>query len=414
MLRSSTLFLLITAFLAAGFAQKTVSVDGDFKTIPLQSQITAVQPMTGLVLWESLDHKDTDAISLEFSYLRYHDVVKEKGQYDWHIVDQKLASIAGRRHQAVLRFWDTYPGRESGVPDYIKALPDYKKVVEKSEKRDTEFADWSHPEYQRFILEFFETLAERYDNDPRLAFLEVGFGLWSEYHIYDPEEKLGINFPTREYQAQFFRHLEKVFRKTPWLISQDAHVGERTPFASERGLLDIQFGIFDDSFHLAWKPGYNLEGWEFFGRDRFKRSPMGGEILFPDKERSDFVDAGWAEQTRAFGITFMITEQWLRWIDLARFKENSMACGYRFRITAFEASATGSRVTVENSGAAPIYYDAYVAVNGVRSAESLIYLAPGESRRFIIVAGGESPTLSIECDRLVSGQQIGFEADIAP
>ncbi|MEZ4763024.1 MAG: hypothetical protein R3C26_07460 [Calditrichia bacterium] len=108
-----------------------------------------------------------------------------------------------------------------------------------------------------------------------------------------------------------------------------------------------------------------MGGWEF-GLERFKRSPMGGEILFPDKGRSDFVDAGWAEHTRQFGITFMITEQWLRWISMDRVKENSMACGYRFRVTSFEANDTQSLVTVENTGAAPIYYDAFVAVNDVR------------------------------------------------
>lgn len=90
-----------------------------------------------------------------------------------------------------------------------------------------------------------------------------------------------------------------------------------------------------------------------------------------------------------------------------------MACGYRFRITRFEADETRSRVTVANSGVAPIYYDAYVAVNGVRAQGSLIYLPPGESRDFEIATGGTRPTLTIECDRLVPGQRIGFEADIA-
>ena len=33
-----------------------------------------------------------------------------------------------------------------------------------------------------------EEFAARYDDDPRIAFLQVGFGLWGEYHIYDPGE----------------------------------------------------------------------------------------------------------------------------------------------------------------------------------------------------------------------------------
>jgi hypothetical protein len=368
--------------------------------------------MTGIVLWEELDNRDTDAIQLEYSYMRYNDVVKEKGKYDWTIVEQKLNSIASRSHQTVLRFWDTYPGRLSSVPDYIKELPDYEDIIAKSENRDTGFPDWSNEEYQRFFLEFYQKFAERYDKDPRLAFLETGFGLWSEYHIYDPGEIIGKNFPSKEFQATFFKHLAKHFISTPWMISQDAQRDSNTPFASQKELLDLKFGIFDDTFHLAWEPSYNFDGWKFFGLERFKESPVGGEITFPRKERSDYVDSRWEEQARKFGITFMICEQWLRWITIERIKEHSMACGYKFKVTDFKANGTTSQVEVENTGVAPIYYDAYVTVNGVRSANTLKYLQPGESRLYSVNSVGESSKLAIECDRLVPGQKIEFEADL--
>ena len=61
---------------------------------------------------------------------------------------------------------------------------------------------------------------------------------------------------------------------------------------------------------------------------------------------------------------------------------------------------------------APIYYDAFVAVNGVRAKESLKYLQPGEARQFTVASGGKNPTLTIECDRLVAGQRIEFEAGL--
>ena len=166
-------------------------------------------------------------------------------------MERKLEGIATRKHQAILRFWDTYPGRSAGVPAYIKSLSDYQAVTAKSEKRDTGFPDWSHPEYQRFVLEFYQKFAQRYDRDGRLAFLETGFGLWSEYHIYSGPEEPGKTFPSKEFQTTFFRHLSKVFKETPWMISLDAQVAKRTPFASQSELLKLGFSIFDDSFHLA-------------------------------------------------------------------------------------------------------------------------------------------------------------------
>jgi hypothetical protein len=384
----------------------------DFRLVPLRRAVTRVQPMTGIVMWESSKNSRTDAIQLEYSYLRYDDVVSRKGEYDWAAVERKLQAIAGRKHQAVLRFYETWPGRTTTVPSYIKNLPDYRETRAKSENRDTSFPDWSHPEYQRFFLEFYEKFAKRYDRDPRLAFLETGFGLWAEYHIYSGPEQPGKTFPSKDFQAKYFHHMVKVFQETPWMISQDAQAAERTPFAARKELLDLRFGLFDDTFHLAWKAGYNRNGWSFFGRDRWKQSPMGGEILFPDKRQAEQVSAAWAREVADFHLTFLIGEQWPRWTTTNRISMLGMACGYRFKITAFQASADAAHVTVLNTGVAPIYFDAFVAVNGVRAKGTLKGLLPGESRRYDVASGGTNPQLAIECDRLVPGQRIDFEADL--
>lgn len=41
-------------------------------------------------------------------------------------------------------------------------------------------------------------VAARYNKDPRLAFVEVGFGHWGEYHTYGTTVQHGVNFPTLE------------------------------------------------------------------------------------------------------------------------------------------------------------------------------------------------------------------------
>jgi hypothetical protein len=90
-----------------------------FRPVPLSSRISGVQPMTGIVMWEDSENSRTDAIALEYSYLRYDDVVKAEGEYDWSVVERKLNSIASRGHQAVLRFYETWPGRRTTVPAYV-------------------------------------------------------------------------------------------------------------------------------------------------------------------------------------------------------------------------------------------------------------------------------------------------------
>lgn len=392
-----------------------------FERISLQCSLTSVQPMTGIVLWTTNSQRNTDAISLEYSYLLYKDIVQEKGVYNWSAFDRLLDQIAGRKHQAVIRFRYVYVGdKESAVPQYIRDLPDYKETLAKSEGRETCFPDWSHSELQSFHIEFYRKLAERYDGDPRLAFLQTGFGLWAEYHIYDGPMMLGQTFPSKEFQKTFFEEMNVLFSKTPWSVSIDAANAASTPFASNPALKKIKFGLFDDSFMHKNHAGYNTECWSFFDRNRYKTSPAGGEFgyytTYDQEHVLDYPNGihgrNFESEAQKFHITYMIGNDQPKYQTIERIKRASMACGYRYRIVDFRVKDNISRVKVSNTGVAPIYYDAYITVNGVRSEESLINLQPGVELWYEIASGGENPVLTIECDHLVEGQTIGFEADI--
>ncbi|MCE3254195.1 MAG: hypothetical protein K0Q67_3215, partial [Cellvibrio sp.] len=93
--------------------------------IPLQSKITKVQPMTGIVLWAdsyngtALKAED-QYIQLEYAYVRPSDVVIGDNLYDWDAVDSLLEQIRIRGKQAILRWYYVYPGRDTAVPNYIK------------------------------------------------------------------------------------------------------------------------------------------------------------------------------------------------------------------------------------------------------------------------------------------------------
>lgn len=388
--------------------------------IPLQDSIENVQPMTGIVYWNTSSNNTSEAISLEFSYMLFNAVVEDSGAYDWGPVETKLNAIASRGHQAIFRFRFVYPGYSTSVPDYIKTIPDYNETVGLSEGRTTHFPDWSHPELRRFTLEFQERFAQEYDSDPRLAFVQVGFGLWAEYHIYDGPFTLGGTFPSKAFQSEFFYHMDNVWLNVPWSISIDAADETYSPFSQETELLDIPFGVFDDSFMHANHANWNLGNWNFFNRQRFQHSPAGGEfsyytsydqqnVLNPETGAHGTSYEQWAQD---FHITYMLGNDQPAYQTEARIKEASMASGYHFEITAFSANADSSRLSVTNVGVAPFYYDAYPTVNGIRANESLKLLCAGDTLLVEIPSGGDSPVLSIESDRLLSGQTIEFDADL--
>jgi hypothetical protein len=388
----------------------------ELRPVALRSEISSVQPMTGIALWSTNPAASTAPIQLEFAYLKYDQVVREEGKYDWSEVEKLLDDIATRRHQAILRWHDTYVGKPNGVPDYIKSLQDYRATTALSEKQPTGFPDWSHPELRRFMLEFFTRFAERYDRDPRISFVQVGFGLWSEYHIYDGPMQLGTTFPDRAFQAEFARHLASQFRQTPWMISVDA-AGDHAPFASDDSLRDLPFGLFDDSFNHRRHKQENEPNWIALGIDRWKIAPTGGEFSFfeaKDQRKALSVNGPhgvpFDMQAAKFHVSFIIGDDQPNFQTAERIRMAGLACGYRFRVTRFECNAERSRVTIDNVGIAPIYHDAYPAIHRVRSKQTLKGLLPGASQSFEIESGGSSPVLTIQSDRLVQGQEIQFEA----
>ena len=388
----------------------------DFKDVFLDNTITGVQPMTGIVFWDNSGNNETDAISLEYSYMLFNDVVQDSGVYNWDVVDNKLNAIAGRKHQAIFRFRYVYPGYETSVPEYILNRNDYNETVGKSEGKDTHFPDWTNKELQRFTLEFYTKFAERYDNDPRLAFIQVGFGLWGEYHIYDGPFVLGKTFPGKEFQEEFFHHLDTVFENIPWSISIDAADDTYSPFVEKPELKNIKFGLFDDSFMHKNHSGYNTSSWNFFDRERYKISPAGGEFSYytdyDQKHVLDYPDGPYGKPYEVFAknfhITYMIGNDQPGYQTMERIKSASMASGYKFKVVSLKTAEDTSVFEITNFGVAPVYYDAYIAVNGVRAAESLKQLEPGDTMTYHVSEGAEGADITIECDKLVEGQEIQF------
>jgi len=383
----------------------------------LESQVTQVQPLSGLAFWTDSEHAAIDAIQLELFYLTYAALVPEKGKIDWKPLEQRLDAIRGRRHQAIVRFHDTYVGKPSGVPDYIRKMTGYHETTAKSEGKDTGFPDWSHPELARFTLEFYSKFAEKYDRDPRIAYVETGFGLWSEYHIYDGPMSLGGTFPSKPFQETFLKHLTGALKSTPWMISIDAAAEESTPFSEQRGLIALPFGVFDDSFLCKQHAKENEPNWAFFGRDRWRRAPAGGEFSYytKDDQKNALAPKGphgvpFEEAARDFHLTFIIANDQPDYQKMERIHAAGMSCGYRFRVTEFRSGAGTSILKVTNTGIAPIYHDAFVAVGGRRSAISLKGLCTGETRTCPVAA--EGTVVTIESDRLVPGQKIEFDADL--
>ena len=435
----TALLLLLTA---------ATSVAQNWRDIALSRAVTHPQPMTGLVLWpdeaEDRNEQYGETIQLEFSYCLPCKVVKgcqADGtiEYDWSTFDNMLDDAASRGHQMVVRFRYEYPSSKdvdgnrgtTAVPQYIKDRDDYHETYSSNPGGDgpTYYADWSCVELQRFTLQFYTDFAERYGHDARLAFLEVGFGHWSEYHIYGTTLQLGQNFPSKDFQKQFLKHMSEVMTDIPWLVSIDAADDEYSPVVDDEEIMDLTFGLFDDSFmhkthEIGSSDGYNEECWNAIGKGvRWKTGVCGGEIsYYSSKDQKNFLSPEglyghtWSEQAAKYHITFMIANDAPRGgvATPQRFKEGSMATGYHFVVESCQTDGTKTRLLVTNTGVAPLYRDAWFAIGDVRSTTTLRGLLPGEERWVEIQAAPDhdASNLHIVSDYILPQQTIEFDANL--
>jgi hypothetical protein len=423
------------------------------RSVALNKEIETLEPMKGIVFWpdQAKSQKNLQgSISLEFSYCLPCAVVKgktdDKIDYDWSSFEKMLDDIASRGHQAIVRFRIEYPNETiknapnctekvkgaTAVPNYIKANKSYTETYSEDPGGDgpTYYADWSNKELQWFYKQFYTDFAAKYDKDPRIAFVQAGFGHWAEYHIYGTTLKLDTNFASKDYQSTFLQHLDTLFQETPWSISIDAADKNYTPIAGNKTLLALGFGLFDDSFmhkehDISQGDGDNEKNWQTIGENRWKSAPAGGEISYYDsKDQHEFLNpAGlygvtWEDAAAKYHMTYVIGNDAPEgsYATKDRVYEASSYAGYKFEITGYAVNKISAAVRVKNIGIAPLYHNAYVTVKGVRSEKSLKGLLPGKEATFTVagiqIGDSESPEVSITSDKLLKYATIPYKANL--
>ncbi len=404
-------------------------------SFPESSAPAGCAPMKGLVLWPEMAASRPDlssAVSLEYSYCLPCDIAVGTDAagavvYDWSRFEALLGGIAARRHQAVVRFRYAYPGEKLGgvkgataVPAFIKARSDYRETFAKNPGGDgpTWYPDWSCRALEGFTLAFYGAFARRYDADPRIAFLQVGFGHWAEYHTFGTATRLGVNFPSLDFQRRFFRSLSANMKLTPWMVSIDSAARDAgySP-AVELWKEGVRFGLFDDSFmcathEVASGDGDNELNWNAFGPCHWKSSPHGGEISYyrkSDQRRflgpDGIYGMTWANAAEKYHMTFVIANDAPGgpYATKERFLQAQEACGYRLVVRSARPVDDGLLVEVENVGVAPFFFPATLACAGRKAEGTLQGIQPKETRVFTVPGAVLGARLEVVSPKFLGG-----------
>jgi hypothetical protein len=121
------------------------------------------------------------------SYKRYtwREIEPTEGHYDFSQIDQELALAQARHGKFGLRIMPAVPDT-TGVPDYLmESMPHGGWFMNAYDGQPAYEPDWNDPNYIARAEALINALGERYNNDPRLGWIDIfPYGDWGEWHTF--------------------------------------------------------------------------------------------------------------------------------------------------------------------------------------------------------------------------------------
>ena len=301
-----------------------------------------------------------------------------EGVYDWTTIDKMLEACEKYGYTYGIRILpyshlsgshDNYGKDHVFVPDWVftKGAKMERATLVSDPSVELDIPVWDDPIFLQAAKDFAKALAEKYDGDPRVEFIDISvFGNWGEWHTSTFE---GNPMPSEEIQKDMIKYYSDVFDKT-WLCVTSGAYGEVYEYARSLGIPKRVNGLIG-SHNNEWnlRPNY------------YDNLPVIGENFLPYKMMLD-------PDTYAQGIVTNYDEAYLRWTP-QRFRETieishlsiyafdqdshqsyefyqeqkdlieemNNRLGYNFTVTSVKRNGNQLLVTIKNTGLAPAFFD---------------------------------------------------------
>ena len=255
---------------------------------------------------------------------------------------------------------------------------DFPPEVRSKDNNTPSTGGYFDPTFQDRMKKLIKKLGEAWDNDPRVAYIEMGLiGEWGEHH--DPSIRGDMWPPHTQPNHVAGRTWIPGIEETLGDAFTEAFKNKKVMVRYAYDFQDYNFGYYWDSFAYEEEEerGYN---WYMRRGDFWKDQVMGGEItwnygsfynegcrsledvLAKDKRRQTVID-----QVRALHVNHLGGVTWAKW-DNVNFYNNASTIqkimGYHYVIKEFkypERVDKGKDFTVSfsvlNTGSGPFYYD---------------------------------------------------------
>lgn len=403
--------VLFRSCIVALFLTATLCNQAEAQTYALEYQAAPIDnPLKGLVPYADPE-PNRFPHSLEFSYLRFSELVTGPDRYNWQPLEQLLDDVKSRGNQTVLRVYLEYPNGKPGIPQFLidDGLKIHRwkngEVAPEGQKWGVETPDYENPMLRKSLQQFIAALGKKYDGDPRIGYITAGLlGMWGEWHNY-PKDEL---WASKQTQLEVLEAYELAFKKTPILLRYPAGESHDAQAPNQ----NRPFGYHDDSFAYATlETGKEQDSW-FFEHllsesgttDKWKTQPIGGEIR-PDVWGCCFDKDPCSPPSQSFSkcrdkmhVTWLMDSGMFESqadtgrLEIATREVRKM--GYEFFLKSVQLKRTGEDarliLEVENTGIAPFYHPGWTIKVSKFDAKLFVWadtnleltqILPGEVKR---------------------------------
>ncbi len=340
----------------------------------------------------SLNNKAWDLVTYGSGYQKWNKLNPAKGVYDWTELEKLLDGLAEHNMGYALR---VLPYSQSmGISNKFTVESDYdwtpefvyddgaKKNYAKHKYDGVEYTlavpVWDDPVYLQAAKNFAKALAEKYDGDPRIEYIDIRtFGEWGEWHASHLD---GSEMPSDSIEMDLLDYYASVFKKTQ-LVLPSSGMGDVYTHALKLGITKRDDGFIGipgrpDSLVRAYEANLptiaeNIAGYTTMLN--YTDVIPGGYLKWTPQR--------WVDAISTAHLTYYVLDQDSD-CGYNFYKDNkaladsmSKVIGYNFTVTQAKLTtvtdaknvASTLNITVKNTGVAPCFFDIYMVAEFVDS-----------------------------------------------
>ena len=353
----------------------------------------------------SLNNRAWDLVSYGSGYQQWNKLNPAKGVYDWTELEKLLNALAEHNMTYALRVLpytpsfikSDFPPQEEydWTPPFVYEMGAKKIQID---LRGTEYHAyapvWDDSIYIWAAKEFAKALAEKYDGDPRIEYIDIRtFGEWGEWHT---SHILGSVMPADSVLKDMLDYYASVFKKTQLVLPSNGF-GDVYTHALDLGITKRDDGFIGipgrpDTLLRAYNANLptiaeNIAGY---------RTMLTYDDLIPGGSQK-WTAERWVDAITTAHLTYYVLDQdndcgyYFYKDNKALADSMSKVVGYNFTVTRAElltiagadnAASTAENsadtaagnvatntlnITIKNTGVAPCFFDVYLVAEFVDS-----------------------------------------------